>query len=153
MSVFIIAVLALAVAMLAYALRRMFYERNALAAQVGELHRNQSEAEAAIREVYNVLDSFTGGIHKRIDEIREITEAIQGHRPELFQEVYGTLHWLEASDQFLCRLRDAVMPAGLDPRQDELRARFARTGRTDAIYEAVRKGIYSGQHRPSLQGG
>jgi hypothetical protein len=73
----------------------------------------------------------------------EITETIQVHRPDLFQKEFGLVCWLEACDQFLCRLRDVVMPAGVDARQEEARKRFARTGRTDAIYEAVRAATYN----------
>jgi hypothetical protein len=73
----------------------------------------------------------------------EITETIQVHRPDLFQKEFGLVCWLEACDQFLCRLRDVVMPAGVDAWQEEARKRFARTGRTDAIYEAVRAATYN----------
>lgn len=84
-----------------------------------------------------LLERSQGGVHKRISEIREITEIIRLRRPELFEEEFGLVHWLRSTDAFLCELRDAAWPEGTSPSHDELRRRFERhQPRPD--YEALR---------------
>lgn len=138
MNITPIIILALCIAVLGYAVHRLLYERNSLESLVLHLREEQDQTKTVMREVYGVLEIFTGGIHKRIDETREITESIQNHCPQVFQQADGLVHWLEATDTFLCRLRDTAMPEGIYPAQDEERRRFVGTGRTEAIYDTVR---------------
>lgn len=73
-----------------------------------------------------LLERSQGGVHKRISEVREITEAIRLRHPELFKDEFGLTYWLSATDDFLCELRDAAWPEGTSPSHDELRRRFER---------------------------
>lgn len=141
MTTAIIAGLSLAVIVLVYALRKERRISALTAAYVNDLKQSEAAAVSRLRSIYPVLDSYTGGVHKRIDEIREVAEAIQRRRPELYAEEYGLVHWLRASDQFLCHLRDVAMPEGCDAMHDEMRVLFAGTGRSEEIYEVVLDGI------------
>ncbi len=76
--------------------------------------------------VLQALESGHGGIHKRIAEVREITEAIRRRNPELFRQEYGLSRWLAYTDEYLCGLRDAAWPEGRSSHHDELRRRFDR---------------------------
>lgn len=136
----LIVALALALIVMAYGLRKLVSERNAIAAHRAQLAEELHATRAAYRAIYDVLDPFNGfgGVYKRIDEIREITEAVRDHRTELFQQVFGLVHWLDASDEFLCRLRDTAMPEGSSPQHDEQRVFWQGTGRTNRIYDDVR---------------
>jgi len=137
----LIVALGLVLIVMAYGLRKLVYERSGLQAHRAQLAEELNATRAAYRAIYDMLDPFNGfgGVHKRIDEIREITEAVRDHRPELFQQVSGLIHWLDASDQFLCRLRDTAMPEGSSPQHDEQRVFWQGTGRTDRIYDNVRE--------------
>lgn len=73
-----------------------------------------------------LLERSQGGVHKRISEVREVTEVIRLRHPELFNDEFGLTHWLSATDDFLCELRDAAWPEGTSPSHDELRRRFER---------------------------
>lgn len=142
----LIVALVLALIVMAYVLRMLVYKLNGTAAHRAQCSKELYFTRNAYRAIYDVLDPYKGccgGVYKRIDEIRETTEAIRDHRPELFQQVFGLLHWLEASDEFLCRLRDAAMPEG-SPLHDETRVFWQRTGRrTNRIYDEVRVQLQS----------
>jgi hypothetical protein len=75
-------------------------------------------------KLISVLQFSHGGVHKRISEIREITQSIRMRHPDLFKHEAGLASWLSASDAFLCQLRDVTWPEGSSPEHDELRRRF-----------------------------
>lgn len=80
--------------------------------------------ELQIQQVLQNLEKGQGGIHKRIAEIREIAECIRVRHPKLLEDELGLRHWLSASDDFLCSLRDVAWPEGSSEFHDELRRRF-----------------------------
>jgi hypothetical protein len=137
MTFLIIITLALLIIVLAYAVHKLVYERNSHQHFIDHLAKESEFVKAHSQAVSLVIENRLGGIHKRIDEIREITEVVKTHSPELFKDVPGLGHWLEASDEFLCALRDTAVPPESDRAWDEERNRFERH-RTNAIYAAVR---------------
>jgi hypothetical protein len=128
---------------LLFALRRTLRERQALAAHRDELAAELDFIKKTIAPMYSLISpNAEGGVLKRISEMREITEAIRKHQPELFQQEPGLIHWLSASDQFLCRLCDAAMPKGSNEWCDGERERWERSWElnqlTPRIYEEAR---------------
>lgn len=77
-------------------------------------------------DVLSTLDAFRDGVHKRIFEVREITECIQLRHPEMFREHLSLSAWLSDTDAFLCALRDVAWPEGSSAKHDERRAWFER---------------------------
>lgn len=49
-----------------------------------------------------------GGVHKRIDENRELLELLQQESPELLKQCPWIEGWLDGQDRFLSELADAV---------------------------------------------
>jgi hypothetical protein len=130
--------MAVVILVLGYALHRSMQNEKSDSEYRREILLEYEHLKLKNREVYEVLDHYVGGVYKRIDEIREITESIQRHQPDLFLKELGLIHWLSASDQFLCQIRDVAMPEGQNSWQDEQRQRFANSGRTDVVYKQVR---------------
>lgn len=98
--------------------------------------------QAASLSVQNVVTQYQSGIHKRIDEVREITEAIEKRTPGLFEHEPALIFWLKSTDDFLCKLRDTALPPGRDPDQDRRRELFARMGRPASLYAAIEDRSY-----------
>lgn len=74
---------------------------------------------AAIKEV---VSSTARGIHKRIDENRELLEILQKKVPEFLRENFWVVGWIKSQDHFLTSLEEVV-----DVRRDPLNIdRFPR---------------------------
>lgn len=115
-------------------------ERNSLKSTIEYLkleNFNLENNRTKNHELYKCMESYTGGVIKRIDEIREITEAIYKHSPETFKKEPGLICWLSASDQFLTKLVDIYAPPGSNPYFDSKRAIFFANGRNGQIYSKI----------------
>lgn len=104
--------------------------------------RPEKARQAAAHSLYAVLTQYQCGVHKRIDEIREITEAIEKRAPGLFEDELALVSWLRSTDDFLCKLRDTGLPPGHDPEQDRRRELFAASGRPPTIYGPIEDRSY-----------
>ncbi|MFM0077221.1 hypothetical protein PQQ86_39415 [Paraburkholderia sediminicola] len=76
---------------LALALRNVFYR-----------------AHPALNKVRHILGWRSGGVYKRIDENRELAELLRDQAPAFLGRQPWVLDWLQANDDFLCRLAEAV---------------------------------------------
>lgn len=95
------------------------------------------DLQGALNAIQSALQDTSGGVHKRIDEIREVAEAILKHQPDLYQRVPGLLFWLRAEDEFLCAVRDQAFPAGCDSYHGEIREIYAFSPRKADIFQAI----------------
>lgn len=120
------------------ALRRAHQQAATAKEHKAQLQGELCALRANHRALMRATISVNGGIFKRIDEIREITLAIERHNPTLFDRVPGLLHWLRASDAYLSGLRDTAMPAGASPSDDAQRVFWVGTGRHEHIYDEIR---------------
>lgn len=71
--------------------------------------------------VVKVLTHSQRGIHKRIDENRELLELLQERAPEFLEKHFWVEGWLRSQDEFLSDLLAALpvpnpVPAGNFPR-------------------------------------
>lgn len=113
--------------------RRLRFRTEYLKTALGTVN----ELQDTLFGITTVLQDTSGGIHKRIDEIREVAEAIAKHQPDLFERVPGLLIWLRAEDEFLCTVRDQAFPAGYDSIHDELRELFSYSPRKADIFQTI----------------
>ena len=92
--------------------------------------------EAVWQEMQEMISSATGGVCKRIDETREITEAICRHHFDLFKKESGLVFWLQANDEFLCQMRDLLHRVS-DGRLVSKDRKPVHPARYDAIHKAL----------------
>lgn len=68
----------------------------------------------AMRNVRHILGSESGGVHKRIDENRELLELLQQEAPNFLEMHFWVEGWLSGYDEFFEALaRDVVTDKGL----------------------------------------
>lgn len=61
-----------------------------------------------VQKVRDILGFSGGGIHKRIDENRELLELLQREAPDLLAKNFWIEGWLGANDKFFSDLAAAV---------------------------------------------
>lgn len=61
-----------------------------------------------MKRVRKILGWSGGGIHKRIDENRELLELLQQEAPHLLKSYYWIEGWLKANDEFFNDLAATV---------------------------------------------
>lgn len=61
-----------------------------------------------LERVRQILGFVGGGVHKRIDENRELLELLQEQSPQFLQANPWVVGWLKSQDEFLCALEAAV---------------------------------------------
>lgn len=61
-----------------------------------------------LKALEEVLTHSHRGIHKRIDENRELLELLQSHAPELLEKHWWIEGWLQSQDGFLTDLLAAL---------------------------------------------
>lgn len=61
-----------------------------------------------------VLEQFGGGVHKRVDENREILELLQQRVPGLLEECPHIIGWLKSNDEVFTALEAIAAPLGAD---------------------------------------
>ncbi|PNE59917.1 hypothetical protein A8H39_01860 [Paraburkholderia fungorum] len=61
-----------------------------------------------ITHVRRILGWVGGGVHKRIDENRELLELLRNEVPDFIASHPEVVNWLQSQDDFLCELADAV---------------------------------------------
>lgn len=59
-----------------------------------------------------VLQQFGGGVHKRVDENRELLELLQQKAPSLLEECPQITGWLLANDEVFTALETMAEPLG-----------------------------------------
>lgn len=59
-----------------------------------------------------VLEKIGGGVHKRVDENRELLELLQQKAPTLLQECPWVEGWLRANDEVFTALESLAAPLG-----------------------------------------
>jgi len=64
-----------------------------------------SKKHDVIREVVRTTQ---GGLHKRIDENRELLQLLQEKAPEFLAAHFWVESWLDSQDQFLTKLGETV---------------------------------------------
>lgn len=72
-----------------------------------------------LRAMEGVLNFAGGGIHKRIDENRELLELLQQEVPELLEKKVWLNGWIKSQDDFLTELAKAAqmqVTPGHEPR-------------------------------------
>ena len=94
--------------------------------------------EVVWQEMQETISSATGGVCKRIDETREITEAICRHHFDLFKKESGLVFWLQANDEFLCQMRDLLHRVS-DGRLASKDSEPVYPARYDAIHKALER--------------
>lgn len=62
----------------------------------------------AIRDVRRILGFVGGGVHKRIDENRELLELLQREAPALLERHFWVEGWLSSNDEFFVELASSV---------------------------------------------
>lgn len=65
------------------------------------------EAAMCFAQIEHICRSTSRGIHKRIDENRELMELLQKEAPDLLKRCSWIEGWLESQDRFLCELASA----------------------------------------------
>lgn len=81
-----------------------------------------SKAKRKLSEIQHIALTESRGIHKRIDENRELLELLQKEHPEVLREHFWIEGWLESQDSFLIALERVLglppvrLPSGF-PRQ------------------------------------
>lgn len=128
----VVAIVVLCIVISGYG-RRLRFRTEYLKTALGTVE----ELQDTLFGITTVLQDTSGGIHKRIDEIREVAEAIAKHQPDLFERVPGLLIWLRAEDEYLCTVRDQAFPAGYDSIHDELRELFSYSPRKADIFQTI----------------
>lgn len=73
-----------------------------------------------------VLKKFGGGVHKRVDENRELLELLQQKAAPLPQEYPWIEDWLRCNDEFFSALESLAMPLGASNPQFAKRPGFPR---------------------------
>lgn len=61
-----------------------------------------------IERVRQILGFSAGGVHKRIDENRELLELLQREAPELLAKNFWIEGWIKSNDEFFCDIEKAV---------------------------------------------
>lgn len=61
-----------------------------------------------ITRVRRILGWTGGGVHKRIDENRELLELLRNEAPEFVAAHPEVVNWLQSEDDFLCELAATV---------------------------------------------
>ncbi len=64
----------------------------------------QPTAKPVPTDVLRIINTYGGGVHKRIDENRELLEELVAHAPEFLREHDWVVGWLMAQDDFLVGL-------------------------------------------------
>ncbi|TXG99947.1 MAG: hypothetical protein E6R08_00505 [Nevskiaceae bacterium] len=62
----------------------------------------------AIRDVRRILGFVGGGVHKRIDENRELLETLQREAPDFLEKHSWVEGWLSSNDEFFVELASSV---------------------------------------------
>lgn len=62
------------------------------------------------------LEKCGGGVHKRVDENRELLELLQAKAPELLQSCPWVVGWLQSNDEFLTAVAGTPEAKGAQPR-------------------------------------
>lgn len=70
-----------------------------------------------LKALEEVLTCSHRGIHKRIDENRELLETLQRHAPELLEKHWWVEGWLQSQDGFLSDVLAALPVANPVPSQ------------------------------------
>lgn len=65
-----------------------------------------------LADVRRILGWVGGGVHKRIDENRELLELLRNEVPDFVAAHPEVVNWLQSQDDFLCELADAVPISG-----------------------------------------
>ncbi|WP_208607054.1 MULTISPECIES: hypothetical protein [Delftia] len=60
-----------------------------------------------------VLENIGGGVHKRVDENRELLELLQQKAPQLLAECPWVNGWLRGNDEFFCALESLATSLGV----------------------------------------
>lgn len=103
--------------------------------RVEELSTELADALDYQQEVAAVLDSYVGGISKRISESAAIAEVIYARSPQTFQVDRGLAYWMHANHQFLHRLY-AVSVRHIDGGHRRRVHEVRNTGR-DGIFKRI----------------
>ena len=103
-------VLALAVCLLVYLVRREQYATKSAKAYIEYLSAENEGQKQLLAAVHGVIETCAGGLDKRISEHVEIEQAITTKAPSLLETEPGLKHWLNASGQFYKALREATTP-------------------------------------------
>lgn len=59
-----------------------------------------------LNDVINVIKTNERGVHKRIDENRELLDLLQCEDPAFIKRCFWVRGWLASQDRFLCELAD-----------------------------------------------
>lgn len=69
---------------------------------------NIFKSSVLMKRVQKVLGWSGGGVHKRIDENRELWELLQREAPDLIKSNSWIEGWLKCNDEFFCDLANEV---------------------------------------------
>lgn len=73
-----------------------------------------------------VLERVSGGVHKRVDENRELLELLRQKSPQLLKDCPWVEGWLRCNDEFFGALESLAKPLGADNPQFQQRPGFPR---------------------------
>lgn len=65
-------------------------------------------ASGLMKRVQKILGWSGGGVHKRIDENRELLETLQREAPDLLKSHYWIECWIKQNDEFFVDIAEAV---------------------------------------------
>jgi len=65
-------------------------------------------AASTLAKVRRILGFTGGGVHKRIDENRELLELLQKEAPQFLAKHFWVEGWLRSNDEFFAALEQAV---------------------------------------------
>lgn len=58
----------------------------------------------SLTDIQSVLDTRGGGVHKRLDENRELVALLQAKAPQFLVDHPWVIHWLSSHDEFFAAL-------------------------------------------------
>jgi hypothetical protein len=82
-----------------------FWENGSLRQHLGLI----GWAMFGLKDLFWVLCKVEGGIYKRLDEHRELTEFLEDHCPEILAQHPCVQHWLDSLDVFLCQVAKTLI--------------------------------------------
>lgn len=94
-----------------------FWENGSLRQHLGLI----GWAMFGLKDLFWVLCKVEGGIYKRLDEHRELTEFLEDRCPEVLAEHPCLQDWLDSLDVFLCQVAKTLIVGNLATQQPRLK--------------------------------
>ncbi|APC19471.1 hypothetical protein BLL42_27440 (plasmid) [Pseudomonas frederiksbergensis] len=128
------------IAVLSVLLRRVYSRLVAQKMLCDQFSLERQHLREHLTEIVMHVERFNGGVHYRIHECRETTEAVLKRAPHVFREETGLVHWLSAADQFLTELDRIVLIDGPLASDIAKRSELPTERHPATIYDRIKYG-------------